>query len=194
MVKYAPIINPLEGWNRRVNKTTGQWYYYNPTTGKKVTPTSGKIPAPTTQFTNANLAPSTDSFLAGDTTYQDQEAQLRRAYAEFVANQNLNLNNYNVNYGLQKRVLGKNRDRALTDSTDDFAGRGLLHSGLYAKSYSDTQGQFDDQQAQMDAAKAQYESGLNAALSSFQNDQQTTLTSAKQQAIARRAAKYNLGV
>lgn len=151
-----------------------------------------KIPAPTEQFTP--MVPSVDEFLAGDTTFQDQEAQLRRAYAEFMANQQLDQGNYETSYASQLRDLGKAKETGFQDLENDFAGRGLLKSGLYADAYSGLQDQFNDRQTALDTARAQYLAGLNQAAAGFQNDQNTTLTSAKQEAIARRAAKFNLGV
>lgn len=160
---------------------------------KPVAPQTGlRIPAPTDTITP--MVPDIESYLGEDTTFQDQNAQLRKAYAEFIANQNLDRNNYATNYALQLRNLDQSKTEGFANLQDDFAGRGLLKSGVYAKAYSDLQDQFASQQAQMDAAKAQFESGLTSALAGFQNDQGTSLTSAKQEAIARRAAKYNLGV
>lgn len=154
-----------------------------------------KIPAPNDTITPMTPAiPGIEDWLTGDTTYQDQEAQLRRAYAEFMAGQQLDQGNYEQNYAQQLRDLGKAKTTGFEDLQNDYAGRGLLKSGLYADAYSGLQSQFDDRQTGLDTAKAQYLAGLNQSAAGFQNDQNTTLTSAKQEAIARRAAKYNLGV
>lgn len=180
-----PLIAPKPGWNRYLDKKTNTWFYMNPKTKETIRPIN-----PATE----NTAPSVEDWLTGDTTYQDQQAQLRRAYADFQATQNLNKNNYELSYAQQLRDLGQQKEQGFTNLEDDYASRGLLKSGVYAKAFSNLQDQFNNRQSDLDTAKAQYLAGLNQSLSSFQNDQNTTLTSAKQQAIARRAAKYNLAV
>lgn len=169
-----PELAPREGLNRGWSNAEKRWFYYTPA-----------APA-------AEPQKSITDWLAGDTTYQDQLAQLRAAYAEFVNGQNLERNNYGISYAQQLRDLDKSRTEGFTNLQDDFAGRGLLKSGLYAKAYSDLQDKFNDRSSDLNTARAQYEAGLNQQLAGFKNQQQTTQTSAKQEAIARRAAKYNL--
>jgi hypothetical protein len=137
--------------------------------------------------------PTVDQWLAGDTTYQDQIAQLQRAYAEMVAGQKLDETNYQTSYAQQLRDLNNSKTQGFTNLQDDYASRGLLKSGLYADAYSQLQDQYNNQQTGLDTARAQYEAGLNQSLTGFTNDQNTTKTSAMQEAIARRAAKFNLG-
>lgn len=165
------------------------------TTPSKAVPKPAAKPAPTPAKPDPVVPAqqSIEDWLAGDTTYQDQQAQLRKAYAEFVSNQNLDKNNYETNYAQQLRNLQTSKDKGFADLENDYASRGLLQSGVYGQAYSDLQNQFDTQQSDMETARAQYESNLAAALAGFQGDQDTTLTAAKQEAIARRAAKLNLG-
>lgn len=138
----------------------------------------------------APAMPSIKSYLLGDTTYQDQLAQLRKAYTDYVANQNLSRTNYQNQYGLNVRDLTKQRTQGLQDVTDDFASRGLSQSGLYGQAYADAQSEYDRRQTELDTARNAFLTDLAQQLSNFKGDQQTATTSAKQEAIARRAAQY----
>lgn len=136
----------------------------------------------------APKVPSIGDYLKGDTTYQDQVAQLRKAYLQYVASQNNDRSQYQNQYGLNVKSLGEDRTRGFSDLTDDYASRGLLNSGVYGKAYSDLQSDYDQRQTQLDTQRQGYLDDLTTNLSNFKGDQSTTMTSAKQEALARRLA------
>lgn len=138
------------------------------------------------------VVPGVGQYLQGDTTYQDQIAQLRKAYADYVASQNNERNNFQSQYGLNVKNLGNDKTQAFSGLQDDFASRGLLQSGVYGKAYSDLQTDYNQRQAQLDTERSGFLGDLTTNLANFKGDQATTTTSAKQEAIARRAAKYSL--
>jgi hypothetical protein len=138
--------------------------------------------------------PILSSYLKADTTYQQQIAQLRKAYSQYAASQQNEKTNYNNSYALNKRTLNTERTRGLTDTTDDFASRGMLRSGVYGKTYADKGADYSQRQAALDTEKTSFLSDLGVNLKTYQGDQATTKTSALQEAIARRAAKYRLSL
>lgn len=136
--------------------------------------------------------PSYTQYLNGDTTYQSQVAQLRQAYANYLASQNNEKTNFENTYALNRKNLTTERGRALTDTTDDYASRGMLQSGLYGKAYADRGADYSQRQAALDTERQAFKGDLATNLSAFQGEQNSVLTSAKQEAIARRAAKYGI--
>jgi hypothetical protein len=136
--------------------------------------------------------PNLWQYLRGDTTYQDQVSQLRKAYSDYLASQNNDKTQYETQYGLGVKNLGQDRTKSFDDLLNDYAGRGLLNSGVYGQAYSDLQSQYDSRQTQLDAQRKSFLDDLATNLTNFRGDQQTTQTSAKQEAIARRAAKYGI--
>jgi hypothetical protein len=151
-------------------------------------------PAPKPKAPPKPVVPDANKYLGQDTTYQSQIAQLRKAYTDYVAGQNNEKTNYGNTYALNKRGLTTDKTNAFTGLQDDYASRGLLQSGVYGKAYSDLQGEYSQRQAAMDTERTSFLNDLATNLKTFQGDQTTTTTSARQEALARRAAKYNLKV
>lgn len=157
-------------------------------------PRAAPKPAPKPKAPPKPVVPNANQYLGQDTTYQSQIAQLRKAYTDYVAGQNNEKTNYSNTYALNKRGLNTDRTQAFTGLQDDYASRGLLQSGVYGKAYSDLQGDYSQRQAALDTERTSFLGDLATNLKTFQGDQTTTTTSARQEALARRAAKYNLRV
>jgi hypothetical protein len=136
--------------------------------------------------------PSLAAFSAKDSTYQNQLAALKKALADYKAQQGQSQTQYLTNYGTDVNTLKENRTQGLGDLENDYASRGLLQSGLYADSLSDLNKDFDTRQSQLDQAKAAYLAQLANDATNFQSEQQLTQQKALQEAAARRAAQYNL--
>jgi hypothetical protein len=115
---------------------------------------------------------------------------MRKAYADFLASQTNDKTQYQNQYGLNVKSLGEDRTKGFDDLLNDYAGRGLLNSGVYGKAYADLQTDYDARQTQLDTQRQAYLQDLATNLGNFKGDQATATTSAKQEALARRAAKY----
>lgn len=142
----------------------------------------------TGQVSSRPAMPSTAAFLGGDSTYQSQISQYRKALSDYMAQQNTQKTQYQNQYGIDLNSLNQSRQQAQTGIQDDFASRGLLNSGVYGKAYSDLQSEYDTRQTQLEGSRTSFLQQLNDALSNLKGQQQTGLTQAKQDAIARRAA------
>lgn len=136
--------------------------------------------------------PSLAAFLGHDTTYLSQQSQLRKAMADYLAQQGQARNKYQTGFLGNMDTLKKSRTEGLTNLENDFASRGMLTSGLYADSMGDLNSDFDKQQSDLEKARAEYLAQLASDLTNFKSEQTLTTEKAKQEAAARRAAQYGL--
>jgi hypothetical protein len=138
------------------------------------------------------VAPSIDSYLAGDDTFQSQMAAYKKALANYKTQMTERQDEYNQDYARRTTDLGITEQRNTADQTDDYAGRGLYFSGLYGKARGDLAADFDRRQGDMDLAKQQWLNGVNRDYSNFQEENDLNEQKAKQDALQRRALQYNL--
>jgi hypothetical protein len=184
----APIRSTSSGSSRNSGSSRSSGYSGN--TNSRSSSGSRNPVVSTPKTPPAPAPPSASQWLNQDTTYQGQVAQMRKAYADFLASQGNDKNQYQNQYGLNVKSLGENRTQGFDDLLNDYAGRGLLNSGVYGKAYSDLQTDYDSRQTQLDTQRQAYLQDQATNLSNFKGDQSTATTSAKQEALARRAAKY----
>lgn len=137
--------------------------------------------------------PSINAFLAGDSTYQGALSGQKRTLADYLSELARRRTEAGTQYNQTRSSMMHDRDQQLSDLKDEFASRGLIQSGLYA----DEQGKFQKQFTDQLNALGQQQNGLLADLLSQQNNYQRendlALQQAKQEALARRAAAYNIG-
>lgn len=136
--------------------------------------------------------PTLEAFSAKDSTYQSQLSALKKALADYLAQQGQSKTQYLTSYGADKKTLGENRTQGLSDLENDYASRGLLQSGLYADSLSDLNADFDKRQAALDQARAAFLAQQTNDLTNFKSEQQIAQQKALQEAAARRAAQYGI--
>ena len=136
--------------------------------------------------------PDINSFLAGDATYKSQQDALAKALADYKNQGKLQTDQYTGTYDQNMRQLKLDQTDAETNINDDYASRGLLNSGVFAKAFSDLQNQYADKQKSLDTDKANFLANLASATSNFESDQQLQLEKARQDAINRRAAQYGV--
>lgn len=97
--------------------------------------------------------------------------------------------------GLYQQELNQNRTRDLTDIADDYAGRGMIHSGLYAQKRGDYEKEFGKQKGETNRQKTKQYGDLSAESTQFAREQELQREQAKLEAIRRRAAMSgNLGL
>lgn len=133
-----------------------------------------------------------DKYLAGDTTYQQQLAEYKAEEAAYRAN------NARQNQVTQRDFANTQRDmnqQATQDRNNqqyDFAGRGILHSGVFAKALADYNTQFNNQMNQLVQGKTDTLAQSAADLNDFLRQLSLERNSAKQDAIRRRQARLGL--
>ena len=136
--------------------------------------------------------PSLAQFLGSDSAYIQQQSALARALADYKAQQASQTTQYQNQYGLNLSDLTKQRTSAFGDLENDYASRGLLKSGVYGTAYSDLENDYKSRQTALDSARSAFLANQGLDLKNYQTEQGLTLDKAKQDAIARRAAKYGL--
>lgn len=136
--------------------------------------------------------PSEDQYLGGDSTYQDQTSQLRKAYAAYLSNQQMDNGNNEQSYQGSLRDLAARQQQDTVGLNDDFASRGLTNSGLYGQAFSDLQNRYDTNRSGLAQGRQGYQANQASELSDYTDQQNTTTLNAKQEALARRASKYNI--
>lgn len=138
-------------------------------------------------------APDINRYLAGDSVYQQQLAALRRALGDYVAQNGQQANQYNTNFAASLNEAKLAERQGLSDQANDFASRGLYHSGIFANELGRLAGQYQRGQASMQRGRTDYLANLKTDLLNYRAENDLSVQKAKQDAIARRAAKYGLG-
>lgn len=133
-----------------------------------------------------------DKWLAGDTTFQQQLAEFNRAKAEYEANYKRQTGITNRDFAESQRALNLqgNRDRA--DQKNDFAGRGILHSGVFAKALGDYNTDFNQRSRALTTGRTDRLGDLSSQRGNFLRQLQMEQNSARQDALRRRAQKLGI--
>lgn len=134
----------------------------------------------------------TQKYLAGDTTYQQQLADFNRSKAEYQANYGRQSGIVNRDYAESQRALNRQGAQDRLDQQDDFAGRGILRSGVFAKALGNYNTEFNARVKALTTGKTDQLGDLAAQQKSFLAQLQTEMNNARQDAIRRRAAKLGI--
>ena len=151
------------------------------------------VPAPRPM--PAPVAPKqlTDNeWLAGDTSYQQQNSAYEKALQDYAAQMSGEQGKYNAEYNAGVDKMGVDRGLAQTSLEDDYASRGLINSGVYGDAVNKFQNEWDTRGADLSRAKEAYMNDLLTGQQNFGQEQGQYLQKAKQDAMNRRADKYSL--
>jgi hypothetical protein len=130
--------------------------------------------------------------LRADTTYQQQMAAYAKSLADFQAEQGLSRTDYEKNYQGTYRDIGLAKGQALQDMENDYAARGLLKSSLYNTDVGKLNQQYQNQYNDLNSQRTAFLDQLSQQLGSYQSEQKVQQQNALQEALRRRAEKYNL--
>lgn len=133
-----------------------------------------------------------DKWLAGDTTYQQQLAEFNRSLAEYNAQYNRQKGITNRDYNESQRALNLQGNLDRTDQKEDFAGRGILRSGVYAKALGDYNTQFNQRVKALQTGRTDKLGDLSTQFGNFRRQLGLEKNSAKQDAIRRRAQQLGI--
>lgn len=90
--------------------------------------------------------------------------------------------------GLYQKELATTRGKDLTSIADDYAARGMIHSGLYAQKRGDYETEYGKQLAETNRQKTKQYGDISAEKTQFTREQELQREQAKLEAIRRRAA------
>lgn len=134
----------------------------------------------------------TAKYLAGDTTYQQQLSDFNRSKADYLANYKRQSGIVSRDYAESKRTLNRQGAQDRMDQQNDFAGRGILRSGVFAKALGDYNTEFNSRMKGLTTGRTDQLGDLAAQRKSFLAQLQTSINNARQDAIRRRAAKLGI--
>lgn len=155
---------------------------YTPSGSSIGSNSSGTI-APTVKPAAPRISKS--EFLADDTTYKAQQSAYQKAINDYLAQYEAEQQKYNTEYTAGIDKLGLERTQGAEALKDDYAGRGLLTSGVYADALNEFNTGYDTRLADMERAKTNYLDDLLTGKQNYQEEQKLMLQKAKQDAINR---------
>jgi hypothetical protein len=165
--------------------------------GKLNIPSYNPTPQPAPQ-TAAPAAPqppkqqSLDDWLAGDTTYNQQQANFNKAKADYDAQYTQQQQQTNRDYATSTRALNQQGTLDRENQMNDYAGRGIVNSGVYANALSQYNDQFNTKMNNLNQGLQDTLNNQNMARTNFLRQTQYEQDAARQDAVRRRA--QSLGI
>jgi hypothetical protein len=147
---------------------------------------SRPAPPPTAAPGPINTDPN--AWLGSDTGYQDQLRQLGLALSNFNADVTRKQGDINTDYGTSEHAAQGQKVLDLKNLEADYAGRGLIHSGLYANSVGDYNKEFEQRLADLVSSRDRALSQLTQEQNQFSTQQQLNQQAAREAALRRRAS------
>jgi hypothetical protein len=184
--------NPVSG-----RGTTPKYSSSAPSNKGKSNPVSGK-PSPgvgktTPVAPKGPSVPDINSYLGTDATYQDILRGGQRTLADFLSELGRRKGEAETQYGVTKESMERDRVKQLDDLRNEFASRGLINSGLYGQEQGNFQEQFTQQQNALETQQTGLLADLLAQEKNYRREQELAAEAARQEALQRRTAKYNIG-
>jgi hypothetical protein len=128
-----------------------------------------------------------NAWLGSDTGYQDQLRQLQLAMTNFGADVGRRQGEINTDYNTSNRAMGKQKDLDLKSMESDWAGRGMIRSGLYGDAVGNYNEEFNQRLAELLSGRDRALSQLTQEQQAFQTQQELDQQAAREAALRRRA-------
>lgn len=138
-------------------------------------------------------APSLSSYLGGDSAYQNAVRGQGRTLQDYLSELGRRRGEAGTQFNLTKGSMERDRTQQLADLQNEFASRGLIQSGLYGQEQGRFQQQFTDQFNALNTQQTGLLADLMGQEKNYRRENDLALEAAKQEALQRRAAKYNIG-
>lgn len=135
---------------------------------------------------------ATQKYLAGDTTYQQQQADFNKSKADYQANYTRQTGIVNRDYAESTRALNRQGAQDRLDQQNDFAGRGILKSGVFAKALGDYNTDFQARLKQLTTGRVDQLGDLASQRKSFLSQLGIESNNAREDALRRRAAQLGI--
>jgi hypothetical protein len=160
--------------------------------GRSVAKAARKVAAPRPARPVVS-APSINAYLGTDASYQNVVRGGKRSLSDFLSEMQRRRGEATTQYNQTNSSMERDRTQQLADLRDEYASRGLIQSGLYGQEQGKFQQQFTQQHTALQQQQAALLADLLSQQKNYQREQDLSLEAAKQDALARRAAKYKIG-
>lgn len=139
------------------------------------------------------IVPSLAAYLGTDSAYQGAVSGGKRTLADYIADIGRRRGEATTQFNTTKSSMERDRATQLDQLRQEFASRGLINSGLFGQKEGEFQKQYQDQFNALGQQQTGLLSDLMSQQHNYQREYELALQQAKQEALARRAAKYNIG-
>lgn len=137
--------------------------------------------------------PSLAQYLSGDSAYQNSVRGQGRTLQDYLSELTRRRGEAGTQFNQTKASMERDRVQQLEDLRNEFASRGLIQSGLYGQEQGRFQQQYTDQFNALNTQQTGLLADLLGQEKSYRRENDLALEAAKQEALQRRAAKYNIG-
>lgn len=138
------------------------------------------------------MATSSNKWLAGDTTYQQQLANFNKSKSDYSSQYNRQKGITNRDYAETTRAMNTQGTTDRTDQQNDYAGRGILKSGVFAKALGDYNTEFNAKMKNLQTGKSDELGDLSMQNTNFLRQLKLEMDAARQDALRRRAAQLGI--
>lgn len=142
--------------------------------------------------TGPGPVPDINSFLGGDSGYQDQLKQFANALALFNADVTRRKGGLETDYASSQKAMNDQKLIDLNNLEADYGARGVLRSGLYGKAVGDYNNEFNTRMTDLTTKEKDALAGLDQEKTRFTSQQDLQTQAAREEAIRRRAAQYGI--
>lgn len=133
-----------------------------------------------------------NSYLGGNSDYQNQLRQLAKALTDFQADAGRRKGTLESEYGVSKKALADQKVQDLEGLEEDYASRGLLRSGVYAGAVGDYEKEYGERVSDLDRRQQQAMQMLMQEMSQYEQQNMLEQQAARELAIRNRAAQYGM--
>lgn len=155
-------------------------------TGKYARPSAPPPAAP------GPVVPSIESFLGGDTGYQQQIRDLQQALTNFGADITRRRGSLESDFGMSQKGMQDQRTKDLESLEADYGSRGLLRSGLYGDAVGDYETEFNTRMSDLNRKQQEALAALQQEQGQFGSANQLKEQAAREMAIRRRAEQFGV--
>lgn len=138
-------------------------------------------------------APSINSYLGTDSVYQQGLRGNQRTLADYISELGRRKGEAGTQYTQTRGSMERDRDQQLESLRNEFASRGLIQSGLYAEEQGNFQKKFTEQMTALEQQQASLLADLLSQEKNYRRENDLANEQARQEALLRRASKYNVG-
>jgi len=133
-----------------------------------------------------------NKWLAGDTTYQQQLSNYKKSKSDYESQYKRQTGIVNRDYAESQRAMNRQGTQDRTDQKNDFAGRGILRSGVFAKALGDYNTEFNAKLKNLLTGKSDKLGDLGMQRTNFLRQLKLEQDAARQDALRRRSAKLGI--